>query len=681
MGLGAPLALLLLAGLSLPWLVHRMRQRDLPVAKLPTIALLHKAMAVTQRRRALEDLLLMLTRMALIALIALALAAPFVWGETLVGDDRPQSLVVVIDDSMSMQRTESGTLLLDLAMQQAKRAVRELAVGSQVGVVAAGRPPRTLATLGAATEALSALSSFTASPARGTDLDAAIDLADATLAAASYDRRTILVLSDCMGRTERVGTHDGPVVVRYEVLGVAQARQNHAVAGATAVRDPDHNGGYRIQVQARSFHSARRSIAVELRADERTLQRKDLALQPDHGSVEFVLNPNDAGARNAVEVALVTDDELTVDDQRDVLLRDPNAVHVLLVNGDPQPAHSSDELHFLSRALPLRDAGATPLAIQTTDSLGLERASFDQLDILWLANVEAPSAEVAQRLSGFVDAGGALVISAGDHVDPATYNARFSAFLPARIEGVQETPAIDLARDSEDHDELAISSTSVGHVATTHRLITATTEHASLTYSDGVAALLHRDVGRGRVVMWTTSIDGDWTDLPYRPGFLALTAGLITALAPTAATTQVLEPGHAVRLAIADGSVSAALIDPSGTRHALSLKAPVVTTTAQQTLLPGAYAVDVTDDNGATRQLPRAAFVIAPPLDESDLTPMTVAASDGPPASIATTHTRTQRPFDGYLFATLLPLFLLEALLRVQRRRASTTRAMPPRSA
>jgi hypothetical protein len=43
-----------------------------------------------------------------------------------------------------------------------------------------------------------------------------------------------------------------------------------------------------------------------------------------------------------------------------------------------------------------------------------------------------------------------------------------------------------------------------------------------LRYTDGMPALLERRVGKGRVILFTSTVDDDWTDLPLRSIFVPL---------------------------------------------------------------------------------------------------------------------------------------------------------------
>lgn len=692
MGLGAPLALLLLSALSLPWLVHRMRQRDIPTVYLPTVALLQRAIALTQRRRSLQDLLLMLTRMALLALLAFGLAAPFVNRGVAIGDGRPQSVVLVVDDSMSMQRNATGVNgqpLWQKARDRALEIVEALPPMSQVAVVAAGRPPRTLAALASVDSsqaARDALAQGFSGSDRGTELQAAIHLAEAMLAVAQHEQRRVVVLSDFAGSGSALTSGDRTVAVECETIEGDANVGNVAIAEVSTRQDHEHLGGYHVRVEVRAFGVTPPTVRVRLRSQDKTLREEELVLNAARAEVELSLSAADVANQDVVVVELLVKDALAADNQRSVVLRDPGALRVLLVNGDPRPTHSSDELHFLSRALPLHKQDAVPLTLDTVDAQGVERVPLDNVNLVWLANVEAPTKATASRLLEFVRAGGALVISVGDRLEPAPFNAALGDLLPGRVESVetlQSTAGVDFATENLAPDPWGIAVESVGHAVTTQRAVIAATGHVSLQYMDAVPALVHRSVGRGRVALWTTSIDGDWTDLPYRPGFLALTLSLLDATLPNKqqdANARALEPGESVKVAIASDSASVVVRDPSGTTHPLRLEdtdGALLMVNGDITQHAGAYTVEVTDNNGVTRSLPRASFVVAPPLAESDLTASPPPTSADADDTRATQLAQIKHGLDNQVFAWALPLFAIEALLRMRRRRSAALQPEP----
>ncbi|HKU42803.1 MAG TPA: VWA domain-containing protein, partial [Polyangiales bacterium] len=147
MGLEAPLALLGLLAAVLPVLIHRMRKRELPRLVLPTFALLARASAKSQQRRALSDLLLLVLRVAILVFACLSLATPYVTARVSLGDGQLGSAVFVIDDSLSMSRDEPAGSLISQASARVLDAIASLPVGSEVAIVLGGKPARVLVPL------------------------------------------------------------------------------------------------------------------------------------------------------------------------------------------------------------------------------------------------------------------------------------------------------------------------------------------------------------------------------------------------------------------------------------------------------------------------------------------------------------------------------------------------------
>src|SRR5690606_23189868 len=195
-GFEAPLALFALVAAGLPIVAHLLRRQDLPLRKLPTIALLRRAEASSKRRVRLVDLLLLAVRIALIAIAALAIAKPFVRVTLAYGDGTVASVAIVVDDSMSMGGRGEPTLLAQ-ALERAGEVIESLPDGSEVSVVLGGAPARVLvARTGELAGAARALDGVPRESARGTDLLTAIGLAERELAGARHADRRLLVLTD-----------------------------------------------------------------------------------------------------------------------------------------------------------------------------------------------------------------------------------------------------------------------------------------------------------------------------------------------------------------------------------------------------------------------------------------------------------------------------------------------------
>ncbi|MGB5313742.1 MAG: BatA domain-containing protein, partial [Polyangiales bacterium] len=114
MGFGLPWALVGLLAVTIPILAHLLRRQKLPQQTLPTIAFLHRIHATRAARLRVVDMLLLVARVAIIAALALAAAAPYrVVQSSLL--DRQHALALVFDDSLSMSAMEAGETLMERA--------------------------------------------------------------------------------------------------------------------------------------------------------------------------------------------------------------------------------------------------------------------------------------------------------------------------------------------------------------------------------------------------------------------------------------------------------------------------------------------------------------------------------------------------------------------------------------
>jgi len=650
MGFGLPLALAGLLAVAGPILAHLVRRRDLRRRTLPTIALLAKANAQSKRRVRVADRLLLFLRVAAVAAMALGIAEPFVRTQSAFGDGQRATLVIVLDDSMSMARGEGDDTLLADAARDAADAIRGLPEGSEVAVVLAGRPARTFV---ARTEdresAARELLALGAHSARGTDLPGAIALARRALAGAKH-RRRLWVLSDfaAHSRAEDLRWPRGPVEVALERRGPEdQADPNVAILAAHAAPDPTTPGHTSLRVR----------LLGQPRGELRVLSGGDILASapatPDEAGVVTLHLATPEGNPPA-QVELDTDDALREDDVRGVLLRPPAAVRVLLVDGDPHAARTRDEVGYLVRALDASPRDDGGIRYRTLDADALSPAALRDADVIVLANVPAPTAVVARRIVELVREGVGLWITGGDRVDARAYRARFGEILPVEL-----GPPRDLEASVEGSGE---GWPSVGLRATrvTRMLRIEPSMHGEVLARAGESpAMVAGDAGAGRVVVWASSVDDDWTDLPFQPGFVALATSLLRSLGARAAPPQaIIEAGARVPLDAYSGD-EVYVRDPRGERFEVSPPEPFAAT-----VRAGAYGVLVGDD-----VTPRASFVVAPPREESDLTPAPLPSlpEEGEATSVGLT---SRVPIDHWLFALAALFLFAEGVVRTRRRAA-----------
>src|SRR5262245_40698250 len=135
MGFLAPFMLWGAAAASIPIALHfffRSRYRTVPWAAMKFLL---TSIEQTSRRLRFQELLLLLTRIAVLLLLALALARPLTSSDEGVGRGEAVDAVFVIDNSYSMGAKEGTSTRLELAKQAAVQLINKLPPHSTVQVI------------------------------------------------------------------------------------------------------------------------------------------------------------------------------------------------------------------------------------------------------------------------------------------------------------------------------------------------------------------------------------------------------------------------------------------------------------------------------------------------------------------------------------------------------------------
>jgi hypothetical protein len=677
MGLEAPLALLGLLGVVLPLILHRMRKRELPRVVLPTFALLTRALARSRQRQAFTDIWLLVLRIALIALAALALAVPFLTKQLTFGDGQLANVVIVIDDSLSMARIDGGTSLIERARARALEVVRALPEGSELAVVLAGKPARVLLPLARDLGGVQrALSEAELPAVRSNDLSEALELALRQQHRGLVSPQRMLVLSD-FARHAAFESKALPesVAVSFERVGAAPSKPNLFIAQAQASVDP--------------AKPTETSIAVELRAalGAETVQRMDARVEVElQGKVTHAqaVSVERAGAQVTLRaptplpsqtlearVRIVADDALAEDNQVSVVLGHADALQLLLVNGDPHPSSRADELFYVSRALALLSENQLSMRVQTVDPMSFEHARLEDSDVIVLANVAAPGPGAAERLSEFVQAGGGLIVAAGTRLDSALYNARLSTLLPGHIRGSAASRDLQLAAAGESAF-LPEGMVGLREVRSQQRLLVDLFPDSEtlLKFEDGAPALAARAAGDGHTLLLATSLDADYSDLPLRPGYLPLLAAMIReAAGATAAARGRIAPGERVTLPSPKPGHVVEVRGPNGKRWRYNEPGQEDPIRFGATDALGMFEVRTGRDGDGAEPRLRATFVVDPPRDESDLSEGPVPeqganAAGGTKAAPVSVHAS----LSPWLWLAVFCVVALEGMLRARKR-------------
>lgn len=706
MGFLAPLMLIGVIALAVPIAIHMIGRQRAKIVKFAALDFLLATKRRTARRFRLRERLLLLVRAVACAAIAIALAKPYTScsrkGPRVTRG--PQAAVLVIDDSFASGYLVGGTPWLRRATDEARRILIQLGPAAEIAIVRAAEgadhPSELTRDHLRLRDQLLALEPS----ARPADTTRALARAAQLLASSSHERRTVYLISLVAGTGIRPDDPpwgpEGPALVVVDLRPAAMP--NLAVTSLRVDADPGAGSrGMAFDAEVTSFGDAPANVELSLTIGDRVVARGMLALGPRGKGKKRFLATLPAGARVTDASVSLPGDALPIDDRRWIRASLRDQVRVLLVDGDPRTVRHDDELFYLEAALrpgDREDSGTQVRSITAEELAGIEPKAkgkvgaieLEEFDVVVLANVPALPAERALVLEQWVRRGGGIVVAPGDRVDPAAYERTMLKLLPQSLRDPIDTTwgatpqdrdsrALRLVKWEADHPIFAPFSRAAPELADAkfHKIVllgptTDTADRKVLArFTNGAAALVEASIGTGRTILFTSTLDRDWNDLPIHPGFLPLMQQTVRRLARK----------HAA-VAVADHLVGGSVVLPTPDLKKLQVQGPEninaifegdrITGRSSvrftRTEHPGVYRVLGTDMAGTLRTRDELGFVVNVDPRGSDLTP-------APPAALpASGHGGGSAPVDDTrrvelwhgLAAALLLLLLVEGLL-VQR--------------
>lgn len=601
--LNTPLAWGALA-FCVPLILHILNRSRFRRVEWGAMHLLDSVVKVNHRRFQLEQLLLLLVRCLIPAVLAFTLARPVLTGAAAPAGNTPTSLVVVLDNSYSMQATDEDGSRYQAAVSAATDIIAALPRGSDVSVIAAGGAAHSLLdTPVFDTEAVCRkLRASDATLGAGQFRDA-LTTALTTLAGMNNTRRELVLISDFQTAdwadstlADDISRQASSLSFQPELTLISVASDVADNVAVESIRLPDRPVGkgqpflVRAELRNRSTASGQVPARAFVEIDGESQSVTDVTLAADSTSqITFPVQIDEPGS-HIVTVRLDVDDGLPADNTSSVAINIRDSLNVLLVDGDPSAEPLQSETDFLSIALTPYHFGGLRLsdliATRTVPADGSLKSQFEQAPAaIVLANVPRLTDAQANELKRYVESGGAVLITCGSRMDVNWYNTRLfdnRGLLPARLgtlrtidinqEGVRlqaqrfDHPALDYFNDPA-HGDLTtaeirkwfqLESVSAASTAadqpsvylptglrpdTSDEQLPQTSVLARLATGD--ALLLERRPGQGVVMMLTTSCDDDWNDLPLQPVFVPLMQQLVATMATRLSPQINLQTGEA----------------------------------------------------------------------------------------------------------------------------------------
>jgi len=683
-----PLFLLGLAALAIPVIVHLIQRERKNVVQFPSLMFLRRIPYQSVRRRRIRNWPLLLLRLAALALIVAAFARPFLRRDALAAAAAggAREAIVLIDRSYSLgygDRWARATAAAADAIGAVGPADRASIVFFSSGAEVALRSTSDRGRLTAAVA--------TGKPGAGaTRYGPALKLAGSIASESALPRREVILISDFQrsgwAGAEGVRLPDGVVLTPVPIVDNATA--NVSVT-PVAIQRATFSDQDRVTVTGGVTNHgpvAVSNLAVTLEIDGHPVQTERLNVdQHSSASITFAaFTPSARDTRGTVKIAA---DALAADNAFHFLVSPKAPVRIVIAE---RPGAPRDASLYLSRALALGDAPPFDIATKSIEALTVE--DLQRASIVILNDVPVPQL-TADRLGAFVARGGGVLAALGPRASWPGGTGGAADVLPA-------TPGQPIDRTKGPIGRLG--ALQYGHVIFepfraprsgdfsgarfySYRAVTpGPGAQVIARFDDGAPALVERRIGNGRVLLWTSTLDGLWNDLPLKSVFLPFVHRMATTLAAYTerrswlTVGDVLEPARPAPVpGTARQAVPRVVLTPSRERVMLDGEGPDVVELAEQ----GFY--EVRPQSGDA--VPAMTVASNVDLSESDLTAMdpqeVVAAATGRAGGAAAPgtnavptdqdHERAQRIWWYLLFAGIV-LLAVETLLGNRLSRTGT---------
>ncbi len=574
----APLFLLGLTALAVPVLVHLIqRERKTPI-EFPSLMFVRRIPYQSVQRRRITNWPLFLLRCAAVVLIVLAFSRPFLSQtpvQAALATSGARDVVILLDRSASMGYGDSWTR----AQDEAKRVIDDLGAGDQATLVLFDRnAEENVRATGDATRLRAAVDAAELSSG-ATRYAPALRLAQSLLSRSTLGQKEVVAITD-MQRSgwERPEEIQFPEGTTFTPVSVAPVDPRNVSVTSVAFNRARFANEERVTVTAAVTNRGPETVTdvpVTLHIDG--IQTGSMRATLPSGVATPVVFPVFTLAQNFVRGVVRADtDALAADNAFNFVLSPARPAPVVVVTRDgATPAESL----YLSAGLSV----GTPQAFQV-ETLPVSKLSstvLSRASVVVLADVTVPTA-LGADLRRFVERGGGVLAVLGDRSNALDAER---TLLPGTLAPPKDAAGgrfetlgvIDFSHQALELFKTPKSGDFSGVRFFRYRPITPEPGDTVLArFGDGTVAMVERRVAGGRVIAFSSTLDGDWNDLVLKPVFVPLLHQLTRYLGqvetqPEWQTSgQVVDVTQRVAALTAGGSdarvSSAVVLTPSGRR-------------------------------------------------------------------------------------------------------------------
>lgn len=526
------------AAVAVPILIHLLFRPRARRVEIGSVRFLKLVLRDSARRRRLRRWLLLALRVAAVLLLALLFARPY-WSRA-GNPSQGRDVILLIDQSASMSATQGGRTLFARAQEAAEQVIRgvphnttiHLAYFDARGVVPAAEPR---------------IEGSRDSGYAGTDYLHALRWARDIAISSRRPQQKIYLFTDL----QRSGVHsthfDGlPAAVELEVVEVGKPLMANLAVESIEAIDAVIRPKQPLVVVANLLNAGpfpaknvQARLILEGESGRLPVQGESVAIAPgSRQTVRFSTLIQKPGLYKGY-VEITNEDEFALDNRRYLAFEARTPERILLVDGEPGSSVYGNETYYLEAALRLRlphkGGSLTPYEPERLVwESGALLPDLGNFRIVVLCNVAAMYENDLVRLRSYVAGGGRLLVFTGKHVQPEGYVALERAgLLPARVVGPLGPDLFRFDHWDKEHPILKpLSDPQQGDLRrVVFHHITGLKPHPDAkvlaTTQTGEPLLIEGQLDRGRILLFASTADREWSNWPQSRLYVPLVHQLV----------------------------------------------------------------------------------------------------------------------------------------------------------
>ena len=522
MGLLAPWFLGGLAALGIPVFVHLLRKHVTTPRPVSSLMFFERGMQSSTRHRKLRYLLLFALRFALILLVVLAFANPFIRRAS--ADANGRLLLIVLDNSFSMRAgnhfalaKQQALALLSTKPHSAKAQI--MAFGGRLDILT--QPITDEAQLHAALESIQ--------PGDGHANFGDLGRSLRALSETVHTPIDLHLISDLQRSAMSANFADmvlpGNASLILHSVAPSSAKANWTVESVEApaeLTDPKDPKRSRVRAVIAGFSTAAVSKIVTLVINGKAIATRKIEV-PANGRASVEFAPLEVGyGFNRCEIRIDSNDTLPADDSAVFSVRRSDPERVLFVHNS---ADSRSPVYF---GAALQAAAHASFVLQSMSVEQVQDLDPAKFAFVVLSDTPALPSIFANTLQQYVAKGGNVLIALGTTSAQSGKVPLWGSDVIKRHNYAQSGSTASIGRVDFSYPPLQQTQPGRdnGGWAAVKLLyasdINPAQSRVSAWLTDGTPLLLDKQLGEGHVMLLSTGLDNLTNDLPLHPVFVAL---------------------------------------------------------------------------------------------------------------------------------------------------------------